>query len=228
MPKVNMPKGTPSLDMTPLVDLAFLLVTFFMLTASFRQAEPVKVTPPSSISLEEMPKFNFATSIDETGRVFVDIQPSTLRGAIFSAVAKKLGYQTSEKDSTKFVGAGPFGLKFVPLLKYVNLSSTERESVQQNGIPYDTSGKKTELNTWIEQARIVSQNIVLQEEADAIAKKKPYDKMERFIKFSIKADGRAKYDQVKQIIDVYRDARVKKFQMVTQSEEAPNINLRDY
>jgi hypothetical protein len=29
------------MDMTPMVDLAFLLVTFFMLTASFREAEPV-------------------------------------------------------------------------------------------------------------------------------------------------------------------------------------------
>ncbi|MFM1898639.1 MAG: hypothetical protein RL577_879, partial [Bacteroidota bacterium] len=35
MPKVKMPKSSPSLDMTPMVDLAFLLVTFFMLTSSF-------------------------------------------------------------------------------------------------------------------------------------------------------------------------------------------------
>jgi biopolymer transport protein ExbD len=204
MPKINMPKGTPSLDMTPLVDLAFLLVTFFMLTASFRQAEPVQVTPPSSISTEAMPKFNFATSIDADGRVFVDIQPSPLRGAVFMAVSKKLGYKVSATDSLKFVGAGPFGLKFSELLPYVNLS------------------------TWVEQARLVNQFEVMKEEAEAQAKKKPYDRKGRIIEFSIKADGGAKYDKVKQIIDVYRGARVKKFQMVTQSEEAPNINLRDY
>lgn len=223
-----MPKGTPSLDMTPLVDLAFLLVTFFMLTASFRQAEPVQVTPPSSISTEEMPKFNFATSIDADGRVFIDIQPSPLRGAVFMGVAKKLGYKVSQEDSIKFVGAGPFGLTFKPLLQYINASTTERESIVQNGIPYDTTGKGTQLTVWVQEARIVSQNIVNQEAAEAEAKKKPYDKNERYIKFSIKADGRAKYDKVKQIIDVYRGARVKIFQMVTQSEEAPNINLRDF
>jgi biopolymer transport protein ExbD len=228
MPKINMPKGTPSLDMTPLVDLAFLLVTFFMLTASFRQAEPVQVSPPSSISTEAMPKFNFATSIDADGRVFVDIQPSPLRGAVFMAVSKKLGYKVTPTDSLKFVGAGPFGLKFSELLPYVNLSSTEREKIAQRGIPYDTTGKTSELTTWVEQARLVNQFEVMKEEAEAQAKKKPYDRKGRIIEFSIKADGGAKYDKVKQIIDVYRGARVKKFQMVTQSEEAPNINLRDY
>jgi biopolymer transport protein ExbD len=47
--------GAPSLDMTPMVDLAFLLVTFFMLTASFRMAEPVTVDPPSSIGQVTLP-----------------------------------------------------------------------------------------------------------------------------------------------------------------------------
>ena len=55
MPKIKMPKGTPSIDMTPMVDLAFLLVTFFMLTASFRNAEPVTVETPSSISYKIIP-----------------------------------------------------------------------------------------------------------------------------------------------------------------------------
>ena len=56
MAKIKMPKGTPSLDMTPMVDLAFLLVTFFMLAASFRSNEPVDVTIPSSIGDKEVPE----------------------------------------------------------------------------------------------------------------------------------------------------------------------------
>ena len=51
MPKIKVPKNSPRLDMTPMVDLAFLLVTFFMLTTKFRPDEPVIVDTPYSLLL---------------------------------------------------------------------------------------------------------------------------------------------------------------------------------
>ena len=46
MANIKAPKGSPTIDMTPMVDLAFLLVTFFMLAANFRSDEPVQVDTP--------------------------------------------------------------------------------------------------------------------------------------------------------------------------------------
>jgi len=62
--------GAPSLDMTPMVDLAFLLVTFFMLTASFRMAEPVTVDPPSSIGQITLPDNHIMVTVDKDGKLF--------------------------------------------------------------------------------------------------------------------------------------------------------------
>ena len=65
--------GAPSLDMTPMVDLAFLLVTFFMLTASFRMAEPVTVDPPSSIGQITLPDNHIMVTVDKEGHLFFGI-----------------------------------------------------------------------------------------------------------------------------------------------------------
>ncbi|HTA61994.1 MAG TPA: biopolymer transporter ExbD, partial [Bacteroidia bacterium] len=74
MSKVKVSKGgAPSLDMTPMVDLAFLLVTFFMLTASFRMAEPVVVDPPASHSDKTLPDNTILVSVDGIGRPFFGV-----------------------------------------------------------------------------------------------------------------------------------------------------------
>jgi len=79
MPKIKAPKGSPSIDMTPMVDLAFLLVTFFMLSASFRSSEPVDVDIPTSISDKIIPENVLLITIDPGGRVFFNMSDPEAR-----------------------------------------------------------------------------------------------------------------------------------------------------
>jgi biopolymer transport protein ExbD len=55
--------GGDEVDLAPLVDIAFLLLTFFMMTTVFRTNEEVKIEVPSSNSASKEPQKKFVTVI---------------------------------------------------------------------------------------------------------------------------------------------------------------------
>jgi len=74
MPKFKKPRMSVRMDMTPMVDVAFLLLTFFMLTTQFRPPEEVQITLPSSHSDFKLPDANVMTlTIAKDGRVFLGL-----------------------------------------------------------------------------------------------------------------------------------------------------------
>src|SRR6185436_15084766 len=103
MPKIKVPRSNPQLDMTPMVDLAFLLVTFFMLTATMRTPEPVLVDTPSSISEVILPKNTMLITIDTAGRVFFNIEGREVRMNMLRRMMNKFPtVKFSEEQITKF------------------------------------------------------------------------------------------------------------------------------
>jgi len=84
------------INITPLIDVVFLLLIFFMITTSFRHDAPIRIDPPESPS-EGKPYKNDRVEVwvDKDGQYFVDREPvedkmSALRKAIkISAMAKK-------------------------------------------------------------------------------------------------------------------------------------------
>src|SRR6185369_267430 len=128
--------GAPALDMTPMVDLAFLLVTFFMLTASFRMAEPVVVDPPSSIGQVDLPDNHILVTIDNNGRAFFGISNSTAKRNAFIEMARRYKVNFTEQQVTKFTGLSSFGVDIKDLPKYIDATEDQRKKSQpQKGVP---------------------------------------------------------------------------------------------
>lgn len=70
--------------MTPLVDVAFLLLTFFMLTTQFKPMEEVTIILPSSHSAYKLPESDVMTvNIAQDGRIFMGLDSQHLRSRLF-------------------------------------------------------------------------------------------------------------------------------------------------
>jgi biopolymer transport protein ExbD len=96
-------KMSPRIDMTPMVDLAFLLITFFMLTTTLTKSYMLKITLPDK-----------ASGSHATGPV---IKPSQLVTVILGAKDKIYWYQGVEAPQVNVTNYSPQGIRQVLLEK---------------------------------------------------------------------------------------------------------------
>jgi biopolymer transport protein ExbD len=211
MPKIKIPRNSPSIDMTPMVDLAFLLVTFFMLTTKFRPEEAVQVTIPFSVSQTKLPDNVTTISIDSVGRVFYDMDGKDARGNLLKYMQEKYKAvfpDITADDVARFSILGPFGESMSDMKKYIEGTEEDRKVMNHAtpGIPMDTV-KDNELADWVNMGLSASL-------ADYNAKKSAGQTVNP-PRFAIKADSRAKYKVIKQVIDICQKNGVQHFNLIT-------------
>jgi biopolymer transport protein ExbD len=211
--------GVPALDMTPMVDLAFLLVTFFMLTASFRMAEPVTVDPPSSIGQISLPDNHLMVTVDEKGRAFFGLSNVTAKTAALDKMSEKYNVTFTELQRKKFGGLSSFGVEVKDLPRYIDASEDERMKFQpQRGVPLDSTNNQ--LRDWISFGGAEAVRIFNEGKKNAEEKNQEF-KAEK-PRYAIKADGGAKYMAVKDIVKVFTDLKIYQFNLITTLEANPN------
>lgn len=210
MGKIKLPRKSPSLDMTPMVDLAFLLVTFFILTANFRVNEAVNIMPPSSQSDKILPENMLMVTIDTGGRVFFSMDGQEARRNLLSQLAGIYKFQPTEEDAKRFAVMTDFGGPVSSLLEYIRYDEAKRAEFDKKttGIPIDSTNN--ELANWIFHGYREKQRVDL-------AKEIPKEKRTRI---AIKADGRTKYKVLKRVIQIFQDTPpgLNTFNLITETE----------
>ncbi len=198
MPKVKVPRKSTSVDMTAMTDVAFLLLTFFMLATQFKPDEPVTVNAPSSVAEVLLPDVDIMTiTISDDGRVFFAMEGQQYKEKLIQEMGKK--YQTTfTKDEIKsFSLMSSFGVPFGQLKQLLALKADERGKFTQSGIPADSLNN--ELADWIWQSRLANNKV----------------------RVAIKGDQETNYPIVKQVISTLQEKKVNRFNFITNLSTEP-------
>jgi biopolymer transport protein ExbD len=84
MPRIKKKRVNVAIDMTPLVDVAFLLLTFFMLTTQFKPPEEVDIILPLSHSEIKLPESNtMMIQVSKDGKIFLGFDSAYMMESMF-------------------------------------------------------------------------------------------------------------------------------------------------
>jgi biopolymer transport protein ExbD len=202
-----------------MVDLAFLLVTFFMLAANFRSNEPVDVETPSSISDKIIPENVFLVTIDKGGRVFVNLSDPEARKEMLLNMSAKYKVGFSDQQIEGFAAMSSFGCSMKELPAYIDMPGEERKRYNTIGIPADSTNNQ--LKDWIFYGNIAALNTgkTKYEEASLSGLKPEINDFKP--KFILKVDGKAVYVHAQNVINTFRDLDLNNLNFITSAEQAP-------
>ena len=233
MGKVKVKKQDPRIDMTAMSDVTVLLLTFFMLTSTFLQEEPVKVITPASVSEDVVPEQKLITVLvsqnehDGHGQVYMEIVGASkkddadsafttenVKKQVLQIMAQKHNIQFSAQNYADFAKLNAFGHPIKDLKAWLDLPVNERAVALKKspGIPINMTtygGDLTEFQEWIRAcAEVFSQR---EDATEDIRSGKA---------IAIKADANTPYRMVEIVMNNLQSIKRNKFTLMTSLKTA--------
>ena len=187
-----------SVDMAAMCDVAFLLLTFFILTAHPKWLSPININPPSSSSTSGDLFNEPATIMVGEDKMMLAI-PKDIRAQTLINIGKAYHVKFSNEEIGKFEKISVIGVPVAGLKEYINTYYHQKQFFAQQGIPVGTTDNQ--LAQWIKYSRISSAS-----------------QMNRALPLQIQADREIMYPTIKSVIDVLQRQGISKFSMYTTQE----------
>lgn len=187
-------------DMTAMCDVAFLLLTFFILTTQFKKPDVETIKPPSSISEKLLPDASLMTvNVTPDGKFyFQPVENGTERLQLLDKMGQKYGMTFNNDEKVAFTKVQAIGVPMSQLKSYLDMPEDAQKAFKSpTGVPMDST--KRELIDWVEQSLAINPAY----------------------KLAVKGDVDTQYPKVKSLFEGLRDIDFLKFWLITSQEGKP-------
>ena len=205
MPKVKLPRKSTVIDMTAMCDVAFLLLSFFILTTKFKPSEAVPINTPSSVANKVAPENDIVlVHLNKDGKVFLSVGDSKndrqKKEAMINYINQQHNLGLSSTEVVALVKAPFIGVPISQLKQQSHLVTEQITGAALPGIPtLDTANNQ--MTEWIAAAVSAYQG--------------------QKMNLILKGDNVAKYPVFKNILTAFKKNDQFKFQMVTNPVGVP-------
>ncbi|MBS1916644.1 MAG: biopolymer transporter ExbD [Bacteroidetes bacterium] len=205
MGRAKLPRKSTNIDMTAMCDVAFLLLSFFILTAQFKPDEALSVTTPSSVSNKIAPQKDVVMiTIDKEGKVYLSVSDNNKaqKADMIDEIntSKNLGLTDAEKAMFSKKPSAFIGTPFSQLKSYLDKTPEQLKGVNLAGIPVLDSNNN-EMVDWIHAAASAFQGTKMN--------------------ILVKGDDAAKFPSFNAVIRALKKNDQMKFQMQTSPATVP-------
>lgn len=210
MPSVKIPRKSTDTDMTPFVDIAFLILSFFIMATKFKPPEPVEITTPGSVLSQKLPENNAVmVIIDSSNKVYFTVMSEKDKSkydAIIENIntTRNLGLTPAEKANYRQTFA--VGVPFANLKQLLATPKDQQGAIKQPGIPVMDSANN-ELVWWIAAAK------------SAFAGEP--------LNYLIKGDAHSKYPAFEAVVSALKRNDEFKYNLVTALDDIPSNSELD-
>ncbi len=218
MPKVKIKRKSTAIDMTAMCDVAFLLLTFFILTASFKPVDPAEIAVPASVSERKISNTDIMTvQVDKDGKIYWGTDNQDIRARTLNHMRNKYpNVKFTNLEIEKFAKIESFGVPFQNLPKLLS-GEIHNDAKSTSGIPVDSlqsAFKRNELGDWLFSARQAHLDAAI-EKAEKTGKTLDVKNEYKYIRLALKGDGVTEYPKIEKILSTLKDKNINKFDLIT-------------
>ena len=196
MANLKIKKNAGSTDMTAMCDVAFLLLTFFVMTSTAKIPEALVVDTPVSTVQTKLPEADLATLTVGKGKVFFDLKGREVRLRTLELMSEKYSVDFTDEDKKIFSMMDDFGVPILNLKQIIEMKAGDRSKAGQSGIPTDSLDNQ--LKDWIFNAR-----------------KANIEVNDKELQVAIKGDAKEEYPAIRKVMDILQEQKINSFSLVT-------------